>query len=1194
MNSQVIYQQYLEFDEEEDITEQEIIYFDKSTHSTFIFTPKLTNFLVLSLNATLGEAPFYSVLDIYIDSKDLKGQVFENRFYLSIRTKSFANDYTTKIPLSVVTRWSSANFKFVFSRYPNELISTGLINPGYICYLNAILQMLYNIPKFRELVFSFPSNETNKNPPDIISSLQRLFAMMSDISSPADARELTESFGWSNDDLFIEQDAHEFLIAFLDKLRFIFSESPEFLNEFDSLFQGIISQNTRKTNSEQSSKDVIFNTLSLEIQKHKNLNQSLYASLCQSAVDMPKCCPKLLQAFDVIKNQTGLPIEYQSIADLLNTQKIPEQMSNENKEQNKEYDQKLSGFIYQIMTKDASADLTTECIKLKNSLHEFISSKQRLPENCHDLLHSLTSIMVNKGYNESPISKQILDFYHDGSIQNAIIFKNKFKKLPKVLIFHLCRFTFTKDGIKKNDSHFEFPLTLDLIKYTEDQKESNYELFSVITHQGELNTGHYYTFSRPTSDKYWFKFNEKNVTLVDENDAINANFGAVFNTPNRSESTALKHFASPIAHRQMNPRSLNQRAISPQQINKTPNNQRIIHDRKFSKSSTAYMLIYLHKDYINDLMNTNVQIPKSLQIYQSNNIQKPKEKYLQPANINFQILTEKEISENIEKDHFCLSKEFNNVKIITLPRSLTTEDLYKEVSKQYNIDTFRLWHCSLGFIPKNILSCDHSSLKNYSYYDSLLYMETGVGPNESNFFGQCKFFILFFNPDSPKDVKYIGVIESNINHIVSSIFPILKEKMNTEKEFDVFCENKPFIAHYLKPELTFCDQKVASGSILIIQFSQAEKYYDFSLIHYPDAQSYTKLANVRPHSVEYYYQMMYNSIDITFHRFYEEKHITLRIPIFLSIKELTKILGLAFLSENIQKNESFNHEIFNKEISENQNHIISTLNQETLKKNNLNVKYDDYYVQFFHVIWNDGLMYPSSTPVDIEKSKYVGNLFPLHSKHTDIFFEIFPQEKLQTHFTHRIEISEDSLIPTKMLQILIPNKATIKQVAGMVEINDLTNYRVLMILNGKIVKQADPNDLITKDYYIIRFDRIQNDQKQILDHKINMIPVFYGVKRDNRVLTFGIPFMFLVKENDNHNSVLERLNQSSVFMKPDKSTEYLIITPLFDIRYNFTIDNLYQASCNNLCLCIVTRNIDVKSILKMQNSCTDRQLRIYT
>ena len=109
-----------------------------------------------------------------------------------------------------------------------------------------------------------------------------------------------------------------------------------------------------------------------------------------------------------------------------------------------------------------------------------------------------------------------------------------FRTLPRMLVFVLKRFEFNYDTMQKikiND-YYEFPLELDLNKYTQDyidskdnkdnndNKDSNdkankqdnkYNLKSIVIHQGYSEGGHYYAFIKDNLSQEWYQFNDTRV-----------------------------------------------------------------------------------------------------------------------------------------------------------------------------------------------------------------------------------------------------------------------------------------------------------------------------------------------------------------------------------------------------------------------------------------------------------------------------------------------------------------------------------------------------------------------------------------------------------------------------------------------------------------------------------------------------------
>ena len=99
-------------------------------------------------------------------------------------------------------------------------------------------------------------------------------------------------------------------------------------------------------------------------------------------------------------------------------------------------------------------------------------------------------------------------------------------KLPKCLIIHLKRFVtdmVTGDLVKVQDK-LEFPNKLDMAPFTVQvldaksgvkPKPRHYNLKGVIVHDGDLNTGHYFSYIQDRETHRWYHFDDENVIPFD-------------------------------------------------------------------------------------------------------------------------------------------------------------------------------------------------------------------------------------------------------------------------------------------------------------------------------------------------------------------------------------------------------------------------------------------------------------------------------------------------------------------------------------------------------------------------------------------------------------------------------------------------------------------------------------------------------
>jgi hypothetical protein len=94
----------------------------------------------------------------------------------------------------------------------------GLENLGATCYLNALLQMLYNVNLFRKSVYMLPTEgEVFENSTTL--ALQSVFRNLQCARDNVTTKDLTRAFGWTSQEAFMQQDVQEMMRVLLDKLE---------------------------------------------------------------------------------------------------------------------------------------------------------------------------------------------------------------------------------------------------------------------------------------------------------------------------------------------------------------------------------------------------------------------------------------------------------------------------------------------------------------------------------------------------------------------------------------------------------------------------------------------------------------------------------------------------------------------------------------------------------------------------------------------------------------------------------------------------------------------------------------------------------------------------------------------------------------------------------------------------------------
>ena len=115
----------------------------------------------------------------------------------------------------------------------------GLVNNGMTCYMNSLLQTLFQIKELPRQVFKLDYNtHKEKSGWGWVSAFQTMFLnMLTYKTIPAETRHLTEAFGWNTAEVFTQQDAQEFSCVLFDgfEKRCLEAGRPNFIKE---LFEG--------------------------------------------------------------------------------------------------------------------------------------------------------------------------------------------------------------------------------------------------------------------------------------------------------------------------------------------------------------------------------------------------------------------------------------------------------------------------------------------------------------------------------------------------------------------------------------------------------------------------------------------------------------------------------------------------------------------------------------------------------------------------------------------------------------------------------------------------------------------------------------------------------------------------------------------------------------------------------------------
>lgn len=116
-----------------------------------------------------------------------------------------------------------------------------------------------------------------------------------------------------------------------------------------------------------------------------------------------------------------------------------------------------------------------------------------------------------------------------------------YRSLPKVLIIHLKRFSYSRFWRDKLDTLVDFPITnLDMGEYllhNPNNESKLYDLIAVANHYGGLGGGHYTAYGKNIHTNSWHYFDDSNVSSGCEENVVSKAAYVLFYQRRETEQT---------------------------------------------------------------------------------------------------------------------------------------------------------------------------------------------------------------------------------------------------------------------------------------------------------------------------------------------------------------------------------------------------------------------------------------------------------------------------------------------------------------------------------------------------------------------------------------------------------------------------------------------------------------------------------
>lgn len=353
----------------------------------------------------------------------------------------------------------------------------GLKNQGATCYLNSLIQVLYMTPEFRKMVYHYPCNykdlvaieQEELRRKDIMFQLQVLFAKLqyAQVSSIS-TRALTTSFGWENEQVFIQHDLQELNRVLCEKIEdFMTFKMRKDDYSVQKLYGGKLLNYIKCTNCNRiSTRAEEFYDIQLSVKKMDSIQESLEEFTKTEVLDGENAykCDKCNSKQKALKS-----LKIKSLPKILNFQLIRFEYDFE-----RDIRVKINDDIKFPMRLEITPYMLDEQL-----VKEIVESDEKNP----DLVEE---------------RKQELDQLHKRK-QEQRAKKREEQGLPPEDPSEYAKI------IEQEDKEDKLQVPKEKIIY---------ELVGICIHSGNAAFGHYYAFIREQSTKDWYKFNDENVTRV--------------------------------------------------------------------------------------------------------------------------------------------------------------------------------------------------------------------------------------------------------------------------------------------------------------------------------------------------------------------------------------------------------------------------------------------------------------------------------------------------------------------------------------------------------------------------------------------------------------------------------------------------------------------------------------------------------
>lgn len=402
-----------------------------------------------------------------------------------------------------------------FLKFREEGIPAGLKNVGNTCYLNSLLQTYFMLPFLRNQILSYePTDDAKEDDKSFMLELKRLFAHLQHTNQKwLDPSKLFRNMVDETGNIIIigsQEDVGEFNDIFLHRIKNGLIHSKNKMEyTFDELFQpeAVEILNFDQKEGQETPFDFGRNFI-LPVEKDMyDFYLAIDSFMCDELSEWttPEGIKTKAVKWRWMNRLPSILMFQQQRVGFVDNQQVKIN-----------YPLKFPKELW----------MDRYLLKNKNIVNERQGDIKEMRYNLKKVQEELStsSNYMNKGISKEELLSSVIHYLNEYSNEN-----NNEDLSENMKQFFDVRLKYEKEKVIKNEE-LRDNLLSKISSYYDDLNENCYLLYAVWVHSGGVGSGHYWSYIRDIKSDMWIKFNDGEVSIVDEETVFEDSIGGKGNT----------------------------------------------------------------------------------------------------------------------------------------------------------------------------------------------------------------------------------------------------------------------------------------------------------------------------------------------------------------------------------------------------------------------------------------------------------------------------------------------------------------------------------------------------------------------------------------------------------------------------------------------------------------------------------------